>query len=202
MYMVWLTFLIFSKLIGARYYKSSSSSKINSARDSIGHGTHTASTAAGNHVKDASFYNIAKGTARGAVPSARIAVYNVCDDVGCNAVDVLSAFDDAISDGVDLITISINGQSPSSVKDDVIAQGALHATRKGILVIQAAGNSAEEKTVASVAPWIFAVGASSTDRGIVTKVSLGNGVVLTVKYHEIGHFCSSFSCILIWSYTI
>lgn len=133
------------------------------------------------------------------MPSARIAVYSVCDDVGCNAVDVLSAFDDAISDGVDIITISINGQDPSSVKDDVIAQGALHASRKGILVVQAGGNSAEEKTVASVAPWIFSVAASSTDRAIVTKVSVGNGTLLTVGIHQTSHFSFFFSCILIWS---
>ncbi|KAK2642071.1 hypothetical protein Ddye_023834 [Dipteronia dyeriana] len=91
------------KIIGARYYNISGTS----ARDEDGHGSHTASTAGGNSVKDASFYRMAKGIATGGVPSARIAVYKACDAEGCQIADILSAFDDAIADGVDLITISI-----------------------------------------------------------------------------------------------
>lgn len=52
-----------------------------SARDTDSHGSHTASTAAGNPVKDASFFGIAKETARGGVPSARIA-YHVMSKQG------------------------------------------------------------------------------------------------------------------------
>ncbi|KAL3654195.1 hypothetical protein CASFOL_003876 [Castilleja foliolosa] len=165
-----------NKLIGAHYYND------DSARDTIGHGTHTASTAAGNHVKDASFYDIAKGTARGGVPSARIASYKVCNKDGCRTEDLLAAFDDAIADGVDIITISIGGDSPLAVEDDAgIALGSLHAFQKGILVVQSAGNSGLRKSVSSVMPWIFTVAASSTDRGIVTKVALGNGKTFTGK---------------------
>ncbi|CAN6830309.1 unnamed protein product [Brassica oleracea] len=43
------------------------------ARDTEGHGTHTASTAAGNAVTDASFFGIGNGTVRGGVPASRIA---------------------------------------------------------------------------------------------------------------------------------
>ncbi|KAM1157872.1 hypothetical protein ACFX14_028342 [Malus domestica] len=42
------------KIIGARHYNSSS------ARDEAGHGTHTASIAVGNPVKDVSFYGLAQ----------------------------------------------------------------------------------------------------------------------------------------------
>lgn len=167
--------MIFSKLIGARFYTAD-----NSARDTNGHGSHTASTAAGNYVKDASFYGIGKGTARGGVPSARIAAYKVCGSLGCNSAEILAAFDDAIADGVDIITISMGPLFPQLVRQDVIAQGALHASQKGILVVQSAGNSGVKYSAISVVPWIFSVAASSTDRGIITKVALGNGTILSV----------------------
>ncbi|KAK6160017.1 hypothetical protein DH2020_003398 [Rehmannia glutinosa] len=166
-----------NKLIGARYYNSQSPT-VDSARDKDGHGSHTASIAAGNYVKDASFYGIAQGTARGGVPSARIAAYKACNGDGCQTTDLLAAFDDAIADGVDIITISVGGDYPSQLENDVIAIGSLHAFQKGILVTQSAGNRGR---VSSVMPWIFTVGASSTDRGIVTKVAIGNGTIFTGK---------------------
>ncbi|KAM1335431.1 hypothetical protein ACFX2H_039509 [Malus domestica] len=76
-------------------------------RDESGHGTHTACTAAGNPVRGAKFYGLAQGTSRGGVPSARIAAYEVCEFDQCFSAAVLAAFDDAIADGVDIITISI-----------------------------------------------------------------------------------------------
>ncbi|KAK1567438.1 hypothetical protein Q3G72_012279 [Acer saccharum] len=90
------------KLIGARAYIGAV------ARDDFGHGCHTSSIAAVNKVSGASFYGIAKGNARGGVPSARIATYKICDDMkgGCPENAVLADFDDAIADGVDIITCS------------------------------------------------------------------------------------------------
>ncbi|TYH56230.1 hypothetical protein ES332_D08G002800v1 [Gossypium tomentosum] len=73
-----------SKLIGARVYTT------DSARDTEGHGSHTASTAAGNNVVSASFYGFAEGTARGGVPSARIATYKACNGIWCTS-DILAA---------------------------------------------------------------------------------------------------------------
>ncbi|XVF68657.1 hypothetical protein PTKIN_Ptkin11bG0019000 [Pterospermum kingtungense] len=164
-----------NKVIGARDYTSSS------ARDLEGHGTHTASTAAGNNVDNASFYGLANGTARGGVPSARIAAYKVCNSEGCSSEAILAAFDDAIADGVDLITISIGSESAPEFSDDPIAIGAFHAAEKGILIMQSAGNSGTSglQSVSSVAPWILTVAASSTDRLFVDKVVLGNGKTLT-----------------------
>ncbi|XP_050236348.1 subtilisin-like protease SBT4.9 [Mercurialis annua] len=164
-----------NKIIGARYYKSVGVS----ARDDVGHGTHTASTAAGSKVKDASFFGIAQGTARGGVPSARIAAYKVCGAIGCVSEDILAGFDDAIADGVDIITISLGGRRASEYYEDPVAIGAFHAMEKGIFVSQSAGNSGpKEGTVMSVAPWIISVAASSMDRRIVDKVVLGNGQTL------------------------
>lgn len=163
-----------SKIIGARYYKES-------AWDDVGHGSHVASIAAGNHVKDANFFGIGQGTARGGVPSARIAVYKVCTPVGCEAQDILTAFDDAIADGVDLITISLGGPSATDFNIDPIAIGGFHAMAKGILTLNSAGNNGPAPGVtSSVSPWLMSVAASTTDRRFVDKVVLGSGKTVVV----------------------
>ncbi|KAK9031964.1 hypothetical protein V6N11_056249 [Hibiscus sabdariffa] len=71
----------------------------------------------------ASLYGLAKGTARGGVPSARIAVYKICCSDGCSDVDILAAFDDAIADGVDIITLSVGSIFSYDYFDDPIAIG-------------------------------------------------------------------------------
>lgn len=122
-----LFFLFFcSKVIGARYYNSDNDyydNDIPSPRDSEGHGTHTASTAAGIELPGTSFFGLAEGVARGGVPSARIAVYKVCWVSGCGLADILKAFDDAIADGVDIISVSLGGY-PDDYWDDPIAIGS------------------------------------------------------------------------------
>ncbi|KAK9755677.1 hypothetical protein RND81_01G042800 [Saponaria officinalis] len=161
-------FMCNKKIIGARGY-------LGTARDDDGHGTHTAATAAGRIVEDVDFFGIAKGTARGGVPTARIAVYKVCDSNGCKEANILAAFDDAIADGVDMITISVGG-SPNEFYKDAVAIGAFHAMERGILTVQSAGNEGDQYgTVGSSAPWIFTVAASTTDRHIIDHVVLGNG---------------------------
>ncbi|CAH2069452.1 unnamed protein product [Thlaspi arvense] len=165
-----------NKLIGARDYTSEG------ARDTKGHGTHTASTAAGNAVADRSFFGLGNGTVRGGVPASRIAAYKVCTEEGCSSQALLSAFDDAIADGVDLITISIGDKTAPMFETDPIAIGAFHAMMKGILTVVAAGNNGpKDRTVSSVAPWLLTVAASTTNRGFVTKVVLGNGKTLVGK---------------------
>lgn len=173
--------IINSKVIGARYYTSDPT--IDSARDTEGHGSHTASTAAGNKVMNVSFYGVAQGTAMGGVPSARIAAYRVCSADGCSSEAILAAFDDAIADGVDIITISIGGASASEYTQDPIAIGSFHAMAEGILTVNSAGNSGPESgSVASVSPWMLSVAASTTDRSYITKVVLGNGKTLVVRF--------------------
>ncbi|KAI3954686.1 hypothetical protein MKW98_019817 [Papaver atlanticum] len=160
-----------NKLIGARYYEG-----VGSARDTKGHGTHTASTAAGNIVKGASFFEIAKGNARGAVPPARIAAYKVCGSDGCPSDAILAGFDDAIADGVDIISVSLSNSNPSGFSTDPIAIGSFHAVKKGILTSQSASNDGPtSQTVTSNAPWLLTVAASSTYRRLMDKIIFGNG---------------------------
>ncbi|KAH9615667.1 hypothetical protein KSS87_018851 [Heliosperma pusillum] len=151
---------------------------IASPRDSSGHGTHTASTAAGGAVIDASFLGLGQGTARGGVPSARIATYKVCWTDSCYAADVLAAFDAAISDGVDIISISIGGYSPLYFENP-IAIGAFHAMKHGILTSNSAGNRGPTLyTMTHFSPWVLSVAASSIDRKFITEVKLGNGMIV------------------------
>ncbi|XP_043718394.1 subtilisin-like protease SBT4.14 [Telopea speciosissima] len=168
-----------NKIIGARFFKldgSSDPEDILAPIDVDGHGTHTSSTLAGNLVEGASLYGLAKGTSRGAVPSARIAVYKVCwESTGCADMDLLAAFDKAISDGVDVISISIGGGTIGYLNDS-IAIGSFHAMKKGIITAASAGNSGPEPgTVENHAPWILTVGASGTNRQFRSKFMLGNG---------------------------
>ncbi|CAA7045372.1 unnamed protein product [Microthlaspi erraticum] len=161
------------KLIGARHYVQ------DSARDSNSHGSHTASTAAGNRVKGVSFNGVAQGTARGGVPLGRVAIYRVCEPAGCNAASFLAAFDDAIADGVDIITISIAG-GVTKVDTDPIAIGSFHAMSKGVVTTASAGNAGTELGKAgNLAPWIITVAAGSTDRKFVTNVVSGDGKTIT-----------------------
>ncbi|XP_043692851.1 subtilisin-like protease SBT4.3 [Telopea speciosissima] len=127
-----------------------------SPRDIEGHGTHTASTVAGVEVKHTSLFGIAEGTVRGAVPSARIAVYKVCWKDGCAEHDILAAFDDAIKDGVDILSVSLGGPGAIDFMRDVIAIGAFHAMEKGILTSTSAGNLGPEiATIINLAPWML-----------------------------------------------
>ncbi|KAB2018218.1 hypothetical protein ES319_D08G214200v1 [Gossypium barbadense] len=172
-----------NKIIGGRYYNSENwyyEGDLKSPRDSEGHGTHTSSTAAGDRVPGASYYGLANGTARGGVPGARIAMYKVCWSFGCGAADILAAFDDAIADGVDIISVSLGSEFPVPYDVDPIAIGAFHAMKYGILTSSSAGNSGPwPYSVSNYAPWTLTVAASTIDRKFIAKAVLGNGQAFT-----------------------
>ncbi|CAI9116558.1 OLC1v1017741C1 [Oldenlandia corymbosa var. corymbosa] len=168
------------KLIGARNYFTFG--KSTSPRNHDGHGTHVAAIAAGRPVAVASYHGLARGTAQGGAPGARIAVYRVCqDEYDCPGSATLKAFDDAIADGVDVINLSFGQYIMDSFLDDPISIGAFHAVENGILVVGSAGNGGadpEPPTIQNVAPWILTVGATTIDRFFESDVVLGNNKVI------------------------
>ncbi|KAL6327331.1 hypothetical protein AAG906_018784 [Vitis piasezkii] len=153
------------------------SSNFTCNKDTEGHGTHTASTAAGNVVSGASLLGLGAGTARGGTPSARIAVYKICWADGCYDADILAAFDDAIADGVDIISLSFGGSFPLDYFEDPIAIGAFHSMKNGILTSNAGGNSGPDPgSITNFSPWSLSVAASVIDRKFLTALHLGNNL--------------------------
>ncbi|XP_061362657.1 subtilisin-like protease Glyma18g48580 [Gastrolobium bilobum] len=182
------------KLIGARFFNKAYEAvngkliaALHTARDLVGHGTHTLSTAGGNFVPGASVFAVGNGTAKGGSPRARVATYKVCwsltDAADCYGADVLSAIDQAISDGVDIITLSAGGQyvvSPEDIFTDEVSIGAFHALARNILLVASAGNDGPTPgSVVNVAPWVFTVAASTIDREFSSTLTFGNNQQIT-----------------------
>ncbi|XP_057483565.1 subtilisin-like protease SBT1.5 [Actinidia eriantha] len=178
------------KVIGARFFTDgyeasvgaamNSSIEIKSPRDTDGHGTHTASTAAGRQVANASLFGYAEGVAVGIAPKARIAVYKMCWERGCLDSDILAAFDKATEDGVDVISLSVGGSTGLPYEMDPISIGSFGAMARGIFVSASAGNGGPETfSVANVAPWVTTVGASTIDRKFPADLLLADGTVIT-----------------------
>ncbi|KAK6245931.1 hypothetical protein SCA6_009021 [Theobroma cacao] len=172
------------KLIGARFFSKGyeaafgpidETMESKSPRDDDGHGTHTATTAAGSVVPNAELLGYASGTARGMASHARVAVYKACWLGGCFGTDILAAMDAAVADGVDVLSMSIGG-GMSEYYGDTVAIGAFTAAAHGIFVSCSAGNSGPmPSSLSNVAPWITTVGAGTLDRDFPASLTLGNG---------------------------
>ncbi|KAK9222742.1 hypothetical protein WN944_011179 [Citrus x changshan-huyou] len=109
--------------------------------------SHTLSRAGGNFVAGASVFGFGKGTAKGGSPKARVAGYKLCCDGmgGCYDCDIIAAFDMAIRDGVDVLSVSLDGN-------------------EGFVDV----------TLQNAALWQIVVGASTIDRDFSNYVVLGN----------------------------
>lgn len=165
-----------NKLIGVRWFSAGAqatgpidANEIFSGRDVDGHGTHTATTAAGNRVR-ASIYGTEVGTIQGMAPRARIAVYKACwlrpgdQRASCNTSDLAQAIDAAVADGVDIINYSVGSSLMRIAAPDDIALA--NATRAGVLAVVSAGNDGPNLgTIGSPAggPWALTAAASTRD---------------------------------------
>src|SRR5919106_1742177 len=104
------------KLIGAdqvldtyRAVLGADPDEFDSARDDDGHGTHTASTAAGNADVSASVKGRDLGTISGIAPRAHVIAYKALGNQGGFGSDLAAAIDGAVAHGVDVINYSIYG---------------------------------------------------------------------------------------------
>ena len=165
-----------NKVVGARYFFDGAvasgpidDAEFFSPRDIDGHGTHVATTAAGNKVK-ASAFGTLFGQVEGMAPRARVAVYKACwvrpgmARSACNTSDLASAIDAAVADGVDVINYSVGTTRRDVTAPDDIA--LLAAAKAGVATAVSAGNEGPNfATIGSPAgaPWVVTVAASSRD---------------------------------------
>ncbi|MBY5993694.1 S8 family serine peptidase [Ferrimonas balearica] len=154
--------------------------------DMQGHGTHVASTAAGNPLTDLPIYNVIGDLAQfrmpaisGVAPRANIVSYQVClpagSEGGCFPDLTILALEHAIENGVDVINYSVGGgaDSPWQATDSL---AFLNARVAGIHVATSAGNSGPgPETVGAPgnSPWITTVAAYTHDRSYTVKQLTG-----------------------------
>jgi subtilisin family serine protease len=174
-----------NKVIGARWYDAGGLSasvpdEFLSPRDRNSHGSHTASTSAGDHGADAVINGVNVGSASGMAPAARLAIYKIGwhqpDGTASGSTeDIAAAINDAAADGVDVINLSFSGSRSFIV--DPVELSFMFAADAGVFVATSAGNNGPAaSTVAHNSPWLTTVAASTHDRSFTRTATLGNGV--------------------------
>lgn len=147
--------------------------------DTNGHGSHTASTVAGNN-RDA-LYAGATRRISGVAPRANIIAYDVCyTEIStgrglCPTVSSAAAVNQAIADGVvDAINFSIGGGS--SPWTEAVSLAFLAATDAGIYVATSAGNSGPgPNTMGHLEPWTASTAAAQHGRSTFAFFLNGTG---------------------------
>jgi len=172
-----------NKLIGAKWFGPGTvvptAGEFHSPRDYDGHGSHTASTAAGDYGVPMTVDGVDFGKFSGMAPAARIAMYKALwhksdGTASGNNSDINKAIDEAVGDGVDVINFSISGQL--TTVDDPTGLAFYRAAKAGIFVSASAGNSGPTvSTVAHNYPWVTTVAAGTDDVAHHSSVTLGNG---------------------------
>ncbi|MFF4902754.1 S8 family serine peptidase [Streptomyces sp. NPDC001068] len=176
-----------TKIVGARYFgdgwqaqtPAEQRNDYVSPRDGDGHGTHTASTAAGDANVEATVAGKDYGKISGVAPGAAVAVYKALwTDTSGNATgvdsDIVAAVDQAVADGVDVINYSV-GSVTESPLDAPVQQAFRAAARAGVFVSASAGNNGPGAGwMDNTVPWVTTV-AASTMRTPEATVRLGDG---------------------------
>jgi len=150
-----------NKIIAARSYNSSP------AIDGQGHGTGVAMIVAGATVTGPD------GTViTGIAPKAFLGNYKVFPDdpnAGAADSDIIAAINDAVADGMDILTLSLGGLPASRPGDDPLVQTVEAATLAGKIVTISAGNEGSDpNTIGSpgIAPDAITVGSRPNDRAL------------------------------------
>ena len=137
--------------------------------DTNGHGSHVASTAAGNR-RDVEVLGNTRRIS-GVAPRANIVAFDICytnTATGqglCPNVSAVAAVNQAIADGVvDVINYSIGGgASPWS---EAVSLAFLNAVEAGIYIAASAGNSGPApNTLGHVEPWVSSTASAQHGRG-------------------------------------
>ena len=178
-----------NKVIGARFYNAAGLGdndprEFHSPRDFDGHGTHTATTAAGDNGVTATINGNVVGKVSGMAPAARIADYKAlweqpgaAGTASGSDVDLVNAIDDATGDGVDVINFSIGDNVDGFGLEEL---AFLNAAAAGVFVSAAAGNAGPgASTVDNAMPWETTAAAGTHDRSFSKTVTLGNGQTFT-----------------------
>jgi len=167
-----------AKLIGAWDFADaiSNGAESDGPADSETHGSHTASTVAGNPVTAVitAPTTVIQRRISGVAPRASIIAYDVCyAGGGCPGDALVAAIDQAAADGVNVVNFSIGGPSrdPWTSADAIAMLGAADA---GVFVSVSAGNEGPDAGTLgapSNAPWVTSVAASTHDRKFTSAVT-------------------------------
>lgn len=151
------------------------------ARDAEGHGSHTASTSAGNVVRDVATIGPVVRRINGVAPGAQVMEYRVCGALGCFDSDTTAAVEQSVLDGVDVINYSISGGTDPLTDPTELA--FLDAYNADVFVAASAGNDGPTAGTANhVSPWVTSVAASTQRREFSSTLTLtsADGATYTV----------------------
>jgi hypothetical protein len=170
-------FVCNAKLIGGAHSTESYDAQVGddpyagTARDSDGHGTHTATTSAGGVVPDVSVLGGPLPAVHGVAPGAHVMEYKVCGPQGCFSADTAAAVGQAVLDGVDVINYSISGGTDPFT--DATELAFLDAYAAGVFVAASAGNEGPGAATANhLAPWVTTVAASTQTRQFASTLTV------------------------------